>query len=228
MKVEVLSLGGSVIIPTYTDKVDYGYLKSFKKLIESIKDKRFVIVTGGGATARKYMNALEQEGLDKKTQCLLGISVTRLNAAFMASFFDGMASQVIPRSLDEVKNLLLRNKVVFTGGLRYEEDNTSDGTAARIANYLHTHFINITDVDGLYTKDPRKHKDAKFISHISFDDFDRMAKKIVYQPGQHFVLDQHASAIIKRHKIRTTILGRDLGNIRKCLNDKDFKGTVIE
>ena len=217
-----------MIIPTYTDKVDYDYLKTFKKLIASTKDKRFVIATGGGSTARKYMKALELEGVDKKTQCIMGISVTRLNAAFMANFFDGMASQSIPHSIQEVKNLLKRNKVVFVGGLRYEEDNTSDGTAARIAQHLKTDFINITDVDGLYTKDPRKHKDAKFINRISFDDFDKMMKKITYNPGQHFVLDQHASTIIKRHKIRTIILGKNLGNIRECLNDKDFKGTVIE
>lgn len=228
MKVEVLSLGGSVIIPTYTDKVDYTYLKSFKKLIASCKDKKFVIATGGGATARKYMKALELEGFNKKVQCLMGIAITRINARFMANFFDGMASQITPTSLQEVKNLLKKNKVVFVGGLQYEEDNTSDGTAARIANYLHTDFMNITDVDGLYDKDPRKHKDAKLINHISFDDFNKMVKKLTYHPGQHFVLDQHASSIIKRHKIRTRIIGKDINNIRKCLNDKDFKGTVIE
>ncbi len=224
----MVSLGGSVIIPSATDKIDYSYLKSFKKLIASIKNKKFVIATGGGATARKYMKALEQEGFDKKIQCLMGISVTRMNAKFMADFFDGMACQSVPRSLEEVKNVLKRNKVVFVGGLRYEEDNTSDGTAARIANYLNTDFLNITDVDGLYDKDPRKNKDARLINHISFDDFDAMVKKIAYHPGQHFVLDQHASAIIKRHKIRTTIIGKEINNIRKCLNDKDFKGTVIE
>jgi len=224
----VLSLGGSVIIPTYTDKIDVDYLRKIKKLFASIKDKKFVIAVGGGSTARKYMKALEEEGFDKKTQSVFGISVTRMNAKFMADFFYGVASQSIPRSLAEVKNLLKHNKVVFTGGLRYEEDNTSDGTAARIANYLNTDFINITDVDGLYTKDPRKFKDAKLINHITFQDFDTMIKKILYHPGQHFVLDQHASSIIKRNKIRTTIIGRDIENIRRCLNDKDFKGTVIE
>ncbi|MDP1694613.1 MAG: UMP kinase [Candidatus Woesearchaeota archaeon] len=228
MKVEVLSLGGSVIIPTYTDQIDYNYLKKLKRLFASIKDRKFVIVVGGGSTSRKYMKALEQEGFDKKTQSVFGISVTRMNAKFMAYFFYGLASQSIPRSLLEVKNLLKHNKIVFTGGLRYEEDNTSDGTAARIANYLNTDFINITDVDGLYTKDPRKFKDAKLINHISFEDFDKMIKQITFHPGQHFVLDQHASAIIKRNKIRTTIIGKDIENIQRCLNDKDFKGTVIE
>lgn len=228
MKIEVLSLGGSVIIPTYTDQIDFEYLKKLKKLFAGIKDKKFVIVVGGGSTSRKYMKALEQEGFDKKTQSVFGISVTRMNARFMATFFYGLASQSIPRSLSEVKNLLKHNQIVFTGGLRYEEDNTSDGTAARIANYLSTDFMNITDVDGLYTKDPRKFKDAKLINHISFQDFDAMIKKILYHPGQHFVLDQHASTIIKKNKIRTTIIGRNIENIKRCLNDKDFKGTVIE
>ncbi|MBI1972727.1 UMP kinase [Candidatus Woesearchaeota archaeon] len=227
MKTEVLSLGGSVIIPRDTDRINYAYIKSFKHLIASCKDRKFVIVIGGGSTARKYMKALEQEGYNKKVQCLMGITITRMNAKFMANFFNGLASQSIPKSLGGVKNLLKKNRIVFVGSLRYEENNTSDGTAARLANVFHTTFINITDVAGLYTKDPRKYKDAKLIKHTSLEKFNAMVKKITYHPGQHFILDQHASAIIKRHKIKTIILGKEIENIRRCLQGKAFKGTII-
>ena len=46
----VISLGGSRIVP---DDVDDGFLLRFKRLLDSHGDKRFVVVTGGGSTARR-------------------------------------------------------------------------------------------------------------------------------------------------------------------------------
>lgn len=52
-KTIVISLGGSVIIPK--EGFDLKFLKGFKKLILSlIKNYRFIIVCGGGQTARSY------------------------------------------------------------------------------------------------------------------------------------------------------------------------------
>ena len=214
----MMSLGGSVIIPSATDQIDFSYLKAFKKLIASIRHKKFVIATGGGSTARKYMKVLEQEGFDKKIQCLMGISVTRLHAKFMADFFDGMSSQSIPRSVQEVKGLLKKNKVVFVGGLRYEEDNTSDGTAARIAQHLKTDFINITDVEGLYTKDPRKHKDAKLYSSLTYDE--AIEKHLE-------VMDQAAFSLCRDQKLPIVVFNfQDRSNLMKAATGKKV-GTLI-
>src|SRR3989338_7261850 len=147
MKTIVISLGGSLINP---DAIDYNFIKKFKSLISIFSKKcKFVIVTGGGNTARIYINALKKEGTKEKLQCLIGIRVTRLNAWFMTNFFSGMASKTIAKDLKDIKNLIARNNIIFCGSLRYEEKNTSDGTAAKIAKYLKEEFINLTNVDGL-------------------------------------------------------------------------------
>jgi len=224
MRIVVISLGGSLIIP---DEIDYNFINNFKDLILKFKNIKFVIVTGGGRIARKYINGLKKEGLNQKMQCLIGIAVTRLNARFMSNFFKNNASGTTPNSLKEIKNLLSKNKIVFAGGLRYQEDNTSDGTAAQIANYLNCEFVNMTNVKGLYNKDPRKYKDAKFIKEISFDEFYKIANKLRYEAGQHFVLDQHAAKIIKENKIKTVIIGKDLKNFENYLKCKEFIGTII-
>lgn len=224
MRTIVISLGGSLIVP---DEIDYNFINNFKDIILKFKNIKFVIVTGGGRVAREYINGLKKEGLSQKMQSLIGIAVTRLNARFMSNFFKNNASKVIPNSLKEIRNLLSKNKIVFAGGLRYQEDNTSDGTAAAIANYLNSEFINMTNVKGLYNKDPKKYKDARFIKEISFDDFYKMINKIKYEAGQHFVLDQHAAKIIKENKIRTVILGRGLENFEDYLKNKEFVGTII-
>lgn len=224
-KVKVISLGGSLIIP---NEIDYEFLKNFRKfLINESKKIKFVIVCGGGKTARTYINPLLKEKIDHRIPNFMGIRVTRLNAWFLINFFKGYANKTLPKSIKDVKNLINKNNIVFAGALRYEPNNTSDGTAAKIAAHLKSDFINMTNVKGLYTKNPKKHKNAKFIPKISFNDFYKKANAIKYKAGQHFVLDQSASKIIRQHKIKTVILNKNLKNLKKYLDGKRFTGTVI-
>ena len=76
--------------------------------------------------------------------------------------------------------------------------------------------------------DPRKHKNAKFISKISWKEFDKMANKNKYEPGQHFVLDQTASKMILINKITTYILGQDLKQLENVLKGQKVRGTMIQ
>jgi len=223
-KIWVISLGGSRIIP---DEVDEKFLLEFKKLIDSHKSKKFVVVTGGGTTARKYMTALKELGKKTKTQGLTGIAITRLHAKFLTRIFGKSANEDIPVNMKKVKNLLAKNHIVFCGGLRYGPKNTSDSTAASLAAYLDSPFINLTNVKGLYTKNPQKYKDAKFIPKITWKDFKKIVDKIKYHAGQHFVLDQAGAKIILKDKIPTYIVG-DLKAIDNILKGKKSGGTVIE
>lgn len=225
MRIEVISLGGSLFIQ---DDINCKFLRQFKKLLMGFHDRKFVIVAGGGKVARLYIDALRKERLQQESLAYAGIAVTRMNAKFLANFFVKKQHYPIPRSNKEVKNLLKKHDLVFCGALRYEPDMTSDGTAAHIASYLKTRFINMTNVKGAYTRDPKKYRDAKFIKRISFREFDELAGKIRYKPGQHFVLDQHAAKIIRKGKIKTYIVGSNLKNLHSLLRDEKFIGTVIE
>ncbi len=221
----VISLGGSLIIP---DKIDYKFLEHFKKTVRAhYRKHKFVAVCGGGSVARKYIKALQAEDKNKKEISLAGIRITRMNAQFMMQFFGKDANETVPIDMNGVKNQLKKNNIVFCGALRYANHETSDGTAAKLANYLKTPFINLTNVQGLYTDNPKTNKSAKFIPKISWKDFQKIALKINYKPGQHFVLDQEASKIIKKHKIVTYILGPDLKNFDNLLRGKSFVGTTI-
>ncbi len=224
-KVIVISLGGSLIIPDYIDLV---FLEKFKKTIKKhYKNYKFIIVCGGGSIARRYISALKQAGKSEYLQSMAGISITRVNARFMSYLFGKDANEGIPHDMSQVKNLLEKNNIVFCGALRYAERQTSDSTAAKLANFFSAEFINLTNVSGLYTSNPLEHKDAKFIPNISWQDFYKRANKLKYKPGQHFVLDQDASKIIKEHKIKTYILGKNLKNLDNLLSGKSFRGTVI-
>lgn len=225
-EVIVISLGGSLIIP---DKIDLNFLTKFKKVIKKNSNKhKFIINCGGGSIARKYISALRHSGANKKMQSLSGISATRMNARFMSYFFGKNPDKGIPHKTRQVKKALKKQDVVFCGALKYEPEQTSDSTSAELAKKFKAKFINLTNVKGLYTADPKKNKKAKFISEISYKDFDKMANKNKYQPGQHFVLDQTASKIIMQNKIPTFIIGNNLKQLDNLLNNKKFKGTKIQ
>ncbi|MBT6995684.1 UMP kinase [Candidatus Woesearchaeota archaeon] len=224
MKKVVISLGGSIIIP---DKVDYGYLKKFSKFIKKFSKKnKVVIVTGGGSTARKYIDGMKHINSNPDMLSIVGIASTRLNARLVSGVFD--IKDEIPEKLLDVKKFLRKRNLVICGALGMQKNMTSDGNAAEVAELIKADYlINMTNVKGLYDKNPKTNKSAKFIPEISFKDFMTRINKIKFKAGQHFVLDQSAAKIISRSKIKTCIVNNDLKNLNKLLNEKKFVGTVI-
>ncbi|VVB84098.1 Uridylate kinase [uncultured archaeon] len=224
-KVIVLSLGGSLIIP---EEVNIKYLKEFKKVILKHTGKyKFIVVCGGGSIARKYISALEESGVNERFQSFSGISATRMNARFMNYLFNLNPEQGIPHTMRLLKKYIRKEDVVFCGALEYKPNQTSDSTAAEIARKFKAIFVNLTNIAGLYDKNPAEYKNAKFIPKISWEDFNKMANKLKFKPGQHFVLDQSASRIIMHNKIKTYIIGKDMVQFDNLLKNKKFKGTAI-
>ena len=197
-------------------------MKRFKSAVRKCKHK-IVIVVGGGRIARDYIHALGNK--DERVRSLIGMEATRLNALLVSNF---LGNRIVPDSMRELKKLLGRKNLVVCSSLGYKAGMTSDGTAADVARNIKADMlINMTNVKGLYDKDPRKNKNAKFISRINFNDFLKIVMKIKYKPGQHFVLDQTAAEIITKYKIKTVIL-KGVNNLEGFLREKKFIGTVID
>lgn len=225
-KVVVISLGGSLIVP---EKINHNFLNNFKKTISKhFKTHQFVLVCGGGFIARRYIEALVAEKKSKIEIAKTGILATRTNARFVMELFGKLANKNLPLSLIQIKNELQKSNVVICGALRYEKNATSDTTAAEVAHFLKTDFINMTDVEGLYSENPKTNPKAKFIPKISWKDFEKKALNLSYHAGQHFVLDQQAAVLIKKNKTRTYIIGQNLKNLSNLVTGKKFKGTIIE
>jgi uridylate kinase len=220
MKKVVISLGGSIIVP---DEVNHAYLKKFCSIIQKQKDTKFIIVTGGGKIARNYISAVQKGGLDRRSQNLVGIMATRLNAMLVATFL-GMKNWYILHTVKGVIDRLKRQRIVVCGGIL--PGTTSDGTALQLAVSAKADmFINITNVKGLFTKHP-KLKGAEFIPKISHKDMYKRAMQMKYKPGQHFVIDQKAAKIAYKHKVPVVIL-KGLDNLERCLKGKSFTGTIV-
>lgn len=225
-RVVVLSLGGSLIVPS---EIDLDFLRKFRDVIKKNSSKfKFVVVCGGGSVSRKYIWALKEDGKNEYLQNLIGISATRMNARFMTHFFGRDANEGIPHDMKHVENLLNKNDIVFCGALRYAPDQTSDTNAVKLANYFKTDFINLTNVKGLYDKNPFKDKSAKFLPRATIKEFEKIVMAVPQKPGMHAPVDHSAMKLIKKHKIRTIIIGRDAKQFDNFLNGKAFEGTIVE
>lgn len=225
MATYVLSVGGSMIVPN--GEIDTRFLKGFRKLIEArvAAGDRFVIITGGGGTARNYLNAagkvtdLTRDDLD-----WLGIHATRLNAHLVRTIFRDVARPAIQKNPNTIS--LGKHKVIIAAG--WKPGRSTDDCAVRIARKLEADMvINLSNIDYVYTKDPRKHADAKKIKEITWAEF----RKIVgdeWDPGMSAPFDPVASKLAHRSHIPVIVAnGKKLKNLEKVFDGLPFAGTRI-
>ena len=223
-KTIVLSLGGSLIVP---DSIDINFLKNFKNVIEKrIKNGfRFVIVCGGGKIARDMQQAASkvskssQEDLD-----WLGIYATRLNAHLLKTIFKKNADDFIIKNPNQKINFK-KNLAVAAGWI---PGWSTDYDAVLLAKKLGINeIINMSNVDYVYDKDPKKYKDAKKMEKIKWQDFSKLISN-KWKAGMNVPFDPVAAKEAQKSKIKVCMIGRDLKNLENILDGKKFKGTVIE
>lgn len=223
-----ISLGGAIIVP---DQIDWEFLKNFKKLIEKyIKNGyKFIIVTGGGKTCRNYQQSASKVAkLTNDDLDWLGIHSSRLNAHLIRTVFRKYAFAKIntnPHDLDDFYNF----KESILVGAGWKPGRSTDYDAVVLAKYMDIpKVVNLSNIDYVYTKDPRKFPDAKKIEKISWKDF----RKIVgdkWDPGMNIPFDPIASEIADEENIEVAIMnGRDLMNLENYIEGRKFKGTVIK
>ena len=224
METVIISLGGSLIVP---DEIDIAFLKEFKKIIlkHTNKEKRFVIITGGGKTCRKYQAAANSiTKLTDEDMDWLGIHVTRLNAHLMRSIFHKEAHPRIIKNPTEKMNF--RENILIAAG--WKPGCSTDFDAILLAKNLDVKkLVNLSNIDYAYDKDPNKFKDAKPIFNTTWKEFRKILPK-KWDPGLNSPFDPIASKEAEKLGMEVAILnGKNLENFDKYLSGKEFSGTRI-
>lgn len=225
-KTIVLSVGGSLVAPKAG--IDTKFLRAFRELVRRgvRRGWRFVIVVGGGATARAYQEAARQTGgLTREDLDWLGIHSTRLNGHLLRTVLRELADPEMyndPRRVPTAR----RHKVVIAAG--WKPGWSTDYVATRIARRLKASVVvNLSNIDYLYDKDPRKYKTAKIIRTISWRDFRRMVGD-KWDPGMNVPFDPVASKLAQASGLQVVIMnGTNMRNIENLLAAKPFIGTVV-
>ncbi len=219
----IISLGGSLVIP---DKINIEFLKEFRELIlKKIKDKRFIIILGGGKVCREYQNAASAVvDISKEDLDWLGIHATRLNAHLLRTLFRKHAH---PRVIkDPTETIDFKESILIAAG--WKPGWSTDYDAVLLAKKFGIKkILNLTNVDYAYDKDPNKFKDAKIIKKTSWKEFSKIVGD-EWNPGKNLPFDPIATKEAMKLGLKVIIAnGENITNLNDIIEDKEFKGTII-
>jgi uridylate kinase len=223
-KTFVLSVGGSVF---FSDKLRAPEIAKFCESINELKREgyQFVIVVGGGRVARVYQAGAKALGANNFDLDEVAIQITRANALLFTHIIDNAWKEVLTDP-KQAENVLLLGKTPVYGGTT--PGQTTDSVAAIVAEMMNAEFINLSNVDGIYSADPKTEPNAKMYKELSHVKMVSLLKAQASKPGAHTFVDPHAAAIIQRSKIKSFFIsGEDLNNFKNCVRGMEFKGTIV-
>ena len=214
MKKVVISLGGSILIPTLEEHTIKEYVPVLKKIA---KQHRLFVVVGGGGEARRYIGIMRDLGIDEGTSDEIGILITRLNATMLIAALGEDAYPKVAESHAEAKKFAESGKIVVMGGIT--PGQTTDAVAAVLAERVGAAvFINATSVDGIYSADPRKDKKATRFDSMTPKKLLEIVGGTALGAGSNNVLDIVAARVVERSNIPLVVLdGRDPKNLPNAI-----------
>ena len=185
----------------------------------NLGDLEIGIIVGGGNIWRGKIAA--EMGMERSSADYMGMIATIINALALQNAIEElgvetrtMTSLNIPQVAEPyirrkaISNLEKGRVVIFGGGTGnpyFSTDTTSALRAAEIgANII---LMAKNGTDGVYDKDPRKHKDAK--------KYDKLTHHQVLEKGL-LVMDSTASALCKDNNIEIVVFDmNEKGNIKR-------------
>ena len=222
MTTVVVSVGGSIVV---SDEPNTDYLKTLTTMLNRLSTTmQLYVIVGGGKIARRYITIGRDLGFNEDRLDQLGIDVTRVNARVIA-YLLGTSNTDIPHTTDDA--LKIKKPIVIMGGT--DPKHSTDTVGAELAEKTHAaRFVNATNVDGIYDKDPNKYPDAKQIKEVSVDALIQQYGTKWNAAGKNIFMDEPALAIIKRGKIPTAIVnGKRLDQLEAAIRGDRFDGTRI-
>jgi uridylate kinase len=88
-------------------------------------------------------------------------------------------------------------------------------------------IINLSNIEKVYTADPKKDPNAKPLDHVSWKNF-RKIVGVDWNPGSNFPFDPIATKRAATLGLRVIAAGgKDLENLKKILRDEPFEGSQI-
>ncbi|MEM7816807.1 MAG: UMP kinase [Candidatus Aenigmatarchaeota archaeon] len=211
----VIKIGGSLLFDDYGPIV--AIIKNFVNVLKGIKKRhQIILVVGGGKFVRNYMKGAKALKISNKNLEWIAIEILKSNVRLFSYLLD-------LKPIFDLNEINEKTEGVL-GGIcpgRSTDANATIAAKAMRADML----IKVTNVDGIYDKDPNRFKDARKIDRISFNELMKFSKR--GKPGSYGILDNLAIETIVKNKIRTFVIsGENPKNIIKVINGKNI-GTEI-
>lgn len=228
----LLKLSGEIFGGEQKYGIDLKVLHTVAKEVKLVREAGVgvAVVVGGGNIFRGVAGAIN--GIDRATGDYMGMLATVINSLAIQDALEKQGvncrvqTAIDMRSVAEpfirrraIRHMEKGRVVVLAAGTGNPYFSTDTTAALRAAELDVDVIIKATKVDGVYDKDPMKHKDAKKFSRITH--MEVIQKRLG-------VLDSTAVSLCMDNKIPILVL--DLlkpGNIRQAVLGKKV-GTIIE
>lgn len=227
-KTIIISVGGSLVIPN--GGIDTDFLTKFNDFIrkEVQKGKRFFLIVGGGSFMRYYRDAAKKviHHVSNEDLDWLAIHVTRANAHLLRTIFYDIAH---PRIIENYEHKLENWTQPLAIGAGWKPGRSTDYETVILArDYGIKLVINLSNIDWVYDKDPKKYKDAKKFEEITWAEMENIVGK-KWTPGLNTPFDPIATQLAKELNLTVVVAnGTKFDNLDNIINGKHFVGTVIK
>ena len=221
-KTVLIKLSGEALANNKGHGLDFDYINLVCSRIAKMHDNRYkvAIVCGGGNFVRgRDTNEMERERAD-----YAGMMATIINSLVLKDVFIKLGYDVYTQSglsisiMDDIdsekaKMALDSGKIiVFGGGIGKPYYSTDTAAAFRAREIEADLIIKLTNVDGVYDKDPNKYDDAIMYKEVSFDEV--MEKELG-------VMDLSAIEICRDNNIEIIVTNiNDSEALVKIMNDE--------
>ena len=187
------------------------------------------VVIGGGNIFRGA--GLAEAGMDRVTGDQMGMLATVMNALAMQDALEkrgGFARVMSALQIHDVCEDFIRRRavrhlekgriVLFAGGTGNPFFTTDSAAALRAVEVGANLLLKATKVDGVYSADPNKKKNAKRFEHVSYEEV--IARNLK-------VMDTAAIALCRDHHLPLRIYDMArAGNLKRILNGENI-GTLV-
>lgn len=226
----LIKLSGEALMGSASFGIHNPAVKALGKQIKEIKDLKLEIalVIGGGNIIRGIKAA--KDGLDRVTADSMGMLATIINSLALMDVLEQMgvytrvmsaikveacAEQYIRRRA--VRHMEKGRLVILAAGTGNPYFSTDTAASLRAMELGAELVIKVTNVDGVFSSDPNKDKDAEFIPRLSY--MEVLTRELK-------VMDSTAISLLKDNKIpvrvinmnspdalKQVIMGHDIGTL---------------
>tara|TARA_B100000965_G_scaffold199684_1_gene166735 strand:- start:808 stop:1506 length:699 start_codon:yes stop_codon:yes gene_type:complete len=232
MKRYLLKLSGEALIGKYDYGIDPDVVSQIsKEIVEVNKTKnQLAVVVGGGNIFRGA--GLAEAGLDRVTGDNIGMLATVINSLALQDSIEKLGIQcrvmsavrINQISEDYIRRRAIRHLekdrvVIFAAGTGNPFFTTDTAASLRAIEINADMVLKATKVNGVYDKDPVKHKDAKLYKKLSYNQVINEELK---------VMDTTAIVLCKENNIPLRVFSMLEKNSLVSIIKGDKIGTIIE
>jgi len=229
----VLKLSGEALQGKKTHGIDQAVLVSIAHQIKEIRDLRVdvAVVLGGGNIFRGQENTASRGlDMDRSVADYMGMLATVINGLALQDALEkmGMPTRVMTAiEMQRIAEPYIRRKairhleksriVIFVAGTGNPYFTTDTTAALRAMEINADAILKATKVDGVYSADPMKVKDARKFDTLKYIDVLKKGLKVMDATAVSLCMDNKLPIVVfnlnKEGNIRRVILGEKIGTV---------------